>query len=257
MTDHSHYDFRHSTPEERIEFLQQLRNLTTEEVAELRNNFSLTHESGNRLVENYISSIEVPMGIATNFLINGKEYLIPMAIEEPSVIAACSHGAKITRSCGGFKAHASESMMIGQIQLVEFEDRNTAEKAILSNERQIVDMANEKSNTLRSMGKGAKSLKINEEVSQDDMIIIHLLVDVGDAMGANLINSMCEYVAPFVEQITGGTVVLKILSNLSPDRVTTASAEFPSSMIGGDGRCEEISICCQAGQYRPISCCHT
>lgn len=234
MTEHTKYDFRHSSQEQRIQFLKELRGLTEEEAMELKNSFSLSHESGNRLVENYISSIEVPMGIATNFLINGKEYLIPMATEEPSVIAACSHGAKIARECGGFEAHASESLMIGQIQLVEFEHRFEAEKAILSHKRDIIDMANEKSNTLKSMGKGAKELQLNNEILADDMIVVHLIVDVGDAMGANIINSMCEHVAPYIEKITGGTAVLKILSNLSPLRITTARAEFPSSKIGGE-----------------------
>ncbi len=228
------YDFRHASPDERVNFLLDSGKVTLDEAQELKNAFSLPRELGNRLVENYISNVEIPMGIATNFLINGKEYLIPMATEEPSVIAACSNGAKVARELGGFKAFASESIMIGQVQLVEFNNRTSAETAIISNRKKIVEMANEKSTTLKAMGKGAQDLRINTEVTVDDMIIIHLIVDVGDAMGANLINAMCEHISPFIEELTGGKTVLRILSNLSPDRITTAQAEFPASFIGGE-----------------------
>ena len=231
--DESKIDLRHLSRVERIEKLKKVAHLDELDALELTSDFSLGHELGQKLIENYISNIEVPLGIATNFVINGKEYLIPMATEEPSVVAACSNGARIAKMKGGFLASASDSIMIGQVQIVNLKNVNDAKKEITRNKEKIIGMANERSNTLRSLGKGARDIEFNEFVKDSGMLVLHLLVDVGDAMGANVINSMCEYIAKPLEEITGGEVVLRILSNLAPHRIVKASAIFSKEQMGG------------------------
>ena len=218
---------------ERIETLKGYCQLNDEEISILENRGSLSQETGEKLVENYISNMEIPMGIATNFSINGRDYLIPMAIEEPSVIAACSNGARIARMAGGFRAYASSSIMFGQIQLTDLEDVYKARTEILMEKENILRIANEASKTLSKLGKGARDITFHDVKYDDHVLIIHLEIDTGDAMGANIINSMVEKVSPFIEAITGGKVVLKILSNLTPLRIVRAYATFRKDAIGG------------------------
>jgi hydroxymethylglutaryl-CoA reductase len=225
--------FYKKSTEERIETLKGYCQLNDEEISILENRGSLSQETGEKLVENYISNMEIPMGIATNFSINGRDYLIPMAIEEPSVIAACSNGARIARMAGGFRAYASSSIMFGQIQLTDLEDVYKARTEILMEKENILRIANEASKTLSKLGKGARDITFHDVKYDDDVLIIHLEIDTGDAMGANIINSMVEKVSPFIEAITGGKVVLKILSNLTPLRIVRAYATFRKDAIGG------------------------
>ncbi|OWP54351.1 MAG: hydroxymethylglutaryl-CoA reductase, degradative [Cuniculiplasma sp. C_DKE] len=225
--------FYKKSTEERIETLKGYCQLNDEEISILENHGSLSQETGEKLVENYISNMEIPMGIATNFSINGRDYLIPMAIEEPSVIAACSNGARIARMAGGFRAHASSSIMFGQIQLTDLEDVYKARTEILMEKENILRIANEASKTLSKLGKGARDITFHDVKYDDHVLIIHLEIDTGDAMGANIINSMVEKVSPFIEAITGGKVVLKILSNLTPLRIVRAYATFRKDAIGG------------------------
>lgn len=225
--------FYKKSTEERIETLRDYCHLNDEEISILKNNGSLNLETGEKLVENYISNMEIPMGIATNFSINGRDYLIPMAIEEPSVIAACSNGARIARMAGGFRAYASSSIMYGQIQLTNLDDIGKAKTEILMERENILRIANEASRTLSKLGKGARDITFHSVKYDNHVLIIHLEIDTGDAMGANIINSMVEKASPFLEAITGGTVVLKILSNLSPLRIVRAYATFRKDAIGG------------------------
>lgn len=225
--------FYKKSTEERIETLKGYCQLNDEEISILENRGSLSQETGEKLVENYISNMEIPMGIATNFSINGRDYLIPMAIEEPSVIAACSNGARIARMAGGFRAYASSSIMFGQIQLTDLEDVYKARTEILMEKENILRIANEASKTLSKLGKGARDITFHDVKYDDHVLIIHLEIDTGDAMGANIINSMVEKVSPFIEAITGGKVVLKILSNLTPLRIVRAYATFRKDAIGG------------------------
>lgn len=226
-------EFRKWSPEQRRTFISELLNLDQEEKSLMNSNGSLRDESSQRMIENYFMNIEVPVGIATNFIVNNKEYLIPMAIEEPSVIAACSNAAKIARIRGGFTAVSTENIMFGQIQVVNIESPESARIKILKNEKNILDLANTVSNTLREKGKGAIALVVRD-LTYGKGLIIHLKVDVLDAMGANVINAMAERVAPLIEEITGGQVILKILSNLSPERVTMVSAVFDKEAMGGE-----------------------
>ncbi|MHB8360873.1 MAG: hydroxymethylglutaryl-CoA reductase, degradative [Thermoplasmataceae archaeon] len=219
--------------QERIALIAEFSNLNAEEIKLLQNTGSLESGIGDKLIENFVTAIEMPMGIATNFLVNGKDYLIPMAIEEPSVVAACSNAAKIARKSGGFRASSTESVMIGQIQLTEISNVEIAMKSIKQEEKQILLLANSVSKTLRELKKGAIDIEVRKIENLKNTIIVHLIVDVGSAMGANIINSMCEITAPLLEEITGGESVLRILSNLSPGRISHAEAVFGADVIGG------------------------
>ncbi|NYT01086.1 MAG: hydroxymethylglutaryl-CoA reductase, degradative, partial [Methanocellales archaeon] len=175
-----------------------------------------------------------PLGIATNFVINGKDRLIPMAIEEPSVIAAASNGAKMARDKGGFTANTTEQIMIGQIQLF-CEDIEGAEKAIIGARKKILDAANEQNPILLKFGGGAKDIEVRTiETLIGKMVIVHLFVDCRDAMGANTINTMCEAIAPIIEQLTSGRANLRIVSNLADRRLARSKAIFSKKALGGE-----------------------
>ncbi|MEM4347869.1 MAG: hydroxymethylglutaryl-CoA reductase, degradative [Candidatus Altiarchaeota archaeon] len=219
--------------EERSKILQVFSSLTKDEIEILQKNLIL--EDANRMVENVVGVMQIPLGIATNFLINGKDYLIPMATEEPSVIAAASNAAKIARKNGGFRASASESIMIGQIQLTPNEDVNFLRKIILKNKEKILEIANSKDPSLVKFGGGAKDLEIRVvKAKSKEMLIVHLLVDCKDAMGANAVNTMCEAVAPFIEEITKEKTNLKIISNLADRRIAKAEVKIKKETLGGE-----------------------
>ncbi len=222
------HNFHKMSINERLDKLKEFSNLTDDEMEKLKS-WVMPMETADHIIENVVSRIYIPLGIATNFVINGKNYLIPMAIEEPSVVAACSNGARIARSAGGFTAYASEPIMYGQIQLVDVKDPELARINIMKNKKNILDMANTRSNTLKRLGAGAIDLEIK---NFEDMMIIYLKVDVQEAMGANIINTMCEYIAPFIEEITNARVILRIMSNLTPLRMAYARAVFPAGLIG-------------------------
>lgn len=220
--------------EERLEFVKKFCNLSEEDVKTLRNTGSLPVEVADHLIENTISTMEVPMGVATNFIINGREYLIPMAIEEPSVVAACSNSAKLARETGGFFCESTEPIMIGQVQLTGYSDAEKTKTKILENKDRIIEIANTRSKTLMELKAGAKDLEVRIFDDPYKMLIVHLLVDVQDAMGANVVNSMCEYIAPYIEEITEARVNLRILSNLSVHRLSRSKALFRKEDLGGE-----------------------
>lgn len=212
--------------EDRIKKLREFSDLSEEDVKALREGLSL--EQADRMIENVIAMVNIPLGIATNFLINGRDYLIPMATEEPSVVAAASNAAKIVREGGGFKTSSTEPVMIGQIQLIA-EDPEDAVRKILENQEHILNAANEQDPTLVSLGGGAVDLDVR--IVDDKMLIAHLYVNVQDAMGANAVNTMAEAVAPYIEEITGGRVCLRILSNLATERMAMAECVIPRGVI--------------------------
>jgi hydroxymethylglutaryl-CoA reductase len=195
----------------------------------------LSIEVADRMIENVLGTFELPLGVAVNFLINGKDYLIPMATEESSVVAAASNAAKIARVKGGFKTECSKPLMIGQIQILEVKDIVDATKKIMDHKRDILRLANAQDKILVDLGGGAKDLEVrilNSPLGK--MIIVHLIVDVRDAMGANAVNTMCEALAPSLEEVTGGKVRLKILSNLADKRIFKAKAVFDKETMGGE-----------------------
>jgi len=218
---------------ERIEFVKKFSNLTDEE-AKLFSQ-SLNIDIADRMIENVLGNFELPLGIAVNFLINGKDYLIPMTIEESSVVAAASNSAKIARINGGFKTESTDPLMIGQIQILHIKDVASAAQDIINKKKEILKIANDQDKVLVKFGGGAKDLEVRILDSPiGKMIVTHLIVDVRDAMGANAVNTMCEALAPILEEITGGKVRLKILSNLADKRLVKATAVFDKEKIGGE-----------------------
>jgi hydroxymethylglutaryl-CoA reductase len=181
------------------------------------------------MIENVIGTMQLPLGIATNFIINGRELLIPMAIEETSVVAAASNAAKMARP-DGFKAKATEPVMIGQIQILN--PARDAKEKIEEQKEEILSLANAQDKILVDLGGGAKDLEIRW--LSNDMIVVHLLVDVRDAMGANAVNTMAEAVAPLLERITGGKALLRIISNLAIYRLAEAEVIYKKEAIGGE-----------------------
>jgi len=235
MTDSSIPKFFEKSHEEKLDIICNFSDLTVEEKSYLKDaTGGIDFEHANKMIENAIGTFSLPLGIATNFKINNKDYLIPMVIEEPSVIAAASKAAKIAKVCGGFTAKVVGNTSIGQIQVLDV-DINDATNKIFSSQQEIIDLANSKSNTLSKLGKGVKDIQCKEiKTSSSSMLIVELLIDVGDAMGANVTNTMCEAVAPLIEKITNGKTLLRILSNYSTKRMVSVSATFDKDAVGGE-----------------------
>ena len=218
----------------RVEFVKKFSNLNEEE-AKLFSS-CLDMRIADRMIENVLGTFEIPLGIAVNFKVNGKDYLVPMAIEESSVVAAASNAAKIARVKGGFKTECTDPLMIGQIQILHMKDVAEAAQNIIGKKKEILHLANEQDKVLVKFGGGAKDLEVRILDSPlGKMIVTHLIVDVRDAMGANAVNTMCEALAPILEEITGGKVRLKILSNLADKRIVKAKAVFDKEKLGGEG----------------------
>jgi hydroxymethylglutaryl-CoA reductase len=222
------------TPEERLRFIGEFAHLDKADLDILAASSALRMDTANRMIENVVGVMPVPFGIAMNFLINGKDRLIPMAIEEPSVVAGASHAAKMARSKGGFLTSSTRPVMIGQIQIVGCGDPERARASILASTLEILRKANEQDPILVSKGGGAIGLeaKIIQSIV-GPMVVAELLVDCGDAMGANAVNTMAEAVAPLVERITGGRVYLRILSNLADRRLAQARVTVANEAVGG------------------------
>ncbi|MEM4399146.1 MAG: hydroxymethylglutaryl-CoA reductase, degradative [Candidatus Nitrosocaldus sp.] len=221
--------------EGRLAVLKEHASLTDEDIKILREGSGIDFKMADSMVENAISFISYPLGIATNFLVNGKDYLVPMAIEEPSVIAAASKGAKIARLRGGFTAHADPSVMIGQVQVKDvMKDVEKAMEEVMNSKDELLCIANSKSSLARK-GAGARDLRCKViDTARGKMLIVELLVDVKDAMGANVVNTMCEAIASRVESITNGKVLLRILSNYAAYRLVKATARFAREEVGDD-----------------------
>ncbi len=243
MPDSSISKFFEKSRKERLDIVANFANLSHEELDILQsNNGGISYDEADKMVENAIGTFSLPLGIATNFKINGKDYIIPMVIEEPSVIAAASKGAKIARIKGGFEVTADESYSIGQIQVLDIDIPSAIQK-ITNSSNEILQLANSKSNTLSKMGKGAKEISCKEvDTPSGKMLIVELLIDVGDAMGANITNTMCEAVSPLIEKISGGRTLLRILSNYSTRRIAKAKAVFEKEAVGGEKVVNDIIL---------------
>jgi len=227
--------------DERMRIVKEFADLTDEETGLLQSSGSLKLDLANRMIENVVGTFPVPLGIAVNFLINGKDYLIPMAIEETSVVAAASYAAKMTRSKGGFFTSSTEPIMIGQIQTVRVKDPYKARMAVLESKEEILKKANEQDPMLVGAGGGAKDLRAKViETRRGPMVITEILVDCRDAMGANAVNTMAEAVAPMIERITKGKVFLRIISNLATERLARARTVVDKEAVGGEEVLEGI-----------------
>ncbi|MFO7835781.1 MAG: hydroxymethylglutaryl-CoA reductase, degradative [Candidatus Thorarchaeota archaeon] len=236
MVDDSRLSGFYNLPrEERINKLMKLTGLDGEALGPLIDPGRVEMGILDHMIENVIGSMTLPLGIATNFKINGSDYLVPMAIEEPSVVAAASHAAKIARVHGGFTAIQRDSVMIAQIQAVNVPSPHSARVDVLNSKDEILELANEQDPILVKLGGGAKDLRTRViHTFRGPMMITELLVDTKDAMGANAVNTMAEAVAPLIERITGGRILLRILSNLADRRLVHASAKFDAEELGGE-----------------------
>lgn len=226
--------YKLSVPE-RIKIAQGFADLTNEEAAALAGSGGLDPSVPDKMIENAVGSFALPLGIAVNFRINDKDYLIPMAIEEPSVVAAASNAAKMAREKGGFWTSSTAPVMIGQVQITGVRDPSRAKHVIIERRREILDLANKQDPMLVRLGGGARDIEVRiVRSAHGPMVIVHLLVDVRDAMGANAVNTMAEAVAPLLESMSGGKVRLRILSNLATHRLARARAVWSKESIGGE-----------------------
>jgi hydroxymethylglutaryl-CoA reductase len=240
--------------DERLKLVADFAGLSDEEVAILSTSGALG-ELADRMIENVVGTMPLPVGIATNFRINGRDYLIPMAIEEPSVVAAASNAAKMARASGGFQTSSTEPIMIGQIQIADVPDPISAKSALMAAKQEILERANKQDSVLVKLGGGARDLDVRViSTASGTQVILHLLVNVKDAMGANAVNTMVEAVAPYIEQLTGGRVYLRIISNLAAHRLATARAVFTKDAIGGADVVTGILRAYEFAQADPYRC---
>ncbi len=229
------------TLNERQNILAQLVNLDQDEIELLKTLGYLTGDQIDTLIENVVGSYQLPMGVALNFIVNGKNYIIPMVIEEPSVIAAASNMAKVARKLGGFQSAKVKSVMISQIQLTNVQNIESTKEKLLNNKELILDIANEQDPLLIKLGGGAFDIEVREiDTRKGKMIILHLLVDVLDAMGANVVNTMAEAVSPYIEKLCGAKIYLRIVSNLTAQRLAKCRAVFDKDLLGGENVVEGI-----------------
>ncbi|MFZ0544485.1 MAG: hydroxymethylglutaryl-CoA reductase, degradative [Candidatus Promineifilaceae bacterium] len=219
--------------EERVAIVGEWAGLDTVERVSLLEQ-GLPASQANLMVENAVGTFSLPMGVAANFLINGRDYLVPMTIEEPSVVAAVSSSAKLVRAGGGFETETTEPVMIGQVQVLDVPDMEAAVLALQDNQEELSEMANAISQSIVRRGGGMRGIEIRPfyESPVGPMLVVHLLYDCRDAMGANAINTAAEAVAPMVAELTGGRVHLRILSNLSDRRLATARCRIPAAAFG-------------------------
>ena len=189
----------------------------------------------DKMVENAVGVFGLPVGLGLNFQINGKDYVVPMVVEEPSVVAACSNMARTVRMGGGFTASADPSLMIGQVQILDVADPDAAVAKLEAASQELIDLANEVHPNMLRRGGGATGVEVRRFDEPYAMIVLHLLIDCGEAMGANAVNAMAEGVATRVETISGGRVNLRILSNLADRRLARAECAIPFEHLAGNG----------------------
>ena len=222
--------------EERRNIVARLSNLSDEQIEALSCTGELSESAADHMIENVIGTMSLPVGIATNFIIDEKAYLIPFCVEESSIVAAASNMAKRCLKHGGFKTSSDDSIMIAQMQILDLENTAVAAEAIKTAKYELISACNSIESTMIRLGGGCKDIEVREiDTMQGKMLILHLLVDTKDAMGANAVNSMAERITPNVEQITSGRVHLRILSNLASHRLAKVEARFTPEEMADDG----------------------
>ena len=229
MTSSRSPGFYNWTHQRRLEWAARWAHLTDEQAAILRGEAGLDLEQADRMTENVVGLYALPLGIAVNFQVNGRDVLVPMVVEEPSVVAGASFAARLARSAGGFRAGTTAPEMIGQIQVLEVADLEAARVAVVAARERILARADEVDPVIGRLGGGARDLEVRvlPETPVGPMLVLHLIYDCRDAMGANAVNTACEALAPLVEEITGGRVGLRILSNLADRRLAWAECTVP------------------------------
>ncbi|MBD3404807.1 MAG: hydroxymethylglutaryl-CoA reductase, degradative [Candidatus Lokiarchaeota archaeon] len=240
---------------ERQKKLQELTGINPEVLEPLFNPGTVDMEVLDHMIENVVGSMTLPLGIATNFRVNNQDYLIPMAIEEPSVVAAASNAAKMTRPHGGFYATDTGPVMIAQIQAIEVPAPFSAKIDILRIKEELLEFANKQDPILVKFGGGAKDIRVRViDSSIGPMLITELIVDTRDAMGANAVNTMAEALAPRIKEVTGGKVLLRILSNLAELRLVQVRAIFDAKMLGGEEVVDGIIAAWAFAEADPYRC---
>ncbi|QAT42346.1 hydroxymethylglutaryl-CoA reductase, degradative [Aminipila luticellarii] len=234
MKTSSYSGFYKLSPEDRLKEVREFTGISEEEAEVISVPGALSMDKADHMIENVIGTYQYPFGVGLNFLINGKDYLIPMVTEEPSVLAAASNAAKMARDNGGFFASNSGSVMIAQVQVLDVPDPNGAKIRIYENKDKIIQICNEKDPVLVEHGGGMQDLDVRIIDSIiGKMVVVHLKVNTLDAMGANAVNTMAEAVAPYIEELTGGTVYLRILSNLAIHRLARSRVTVKKESLGG------------------------
>jgi len=203
----------------------------------------LSADAADHMIENAVGVFGLPLGIATNFLVNGRDVLVPMAIEEPSVVAGASFAARLIREGGGFTATSDEPVMIAQVQVLDLVNPHSARLALLANKQRLLDFANTTDPVMIGLGGGARDVdaRVVEQSPVGPMLVMHLLYDCRDAMGANTVNTAAEALRPMIEDITGGRVGLRILSNLADRRLARAMAKIPPGALAFEAYDGEIA----------------
>ncbi len=230
------------TVEERRQLIAEICNLGPEQTAALAKSGDLNDDAADRMIENVIGTMSLPVGVATNFIIDQKHYVIPFCLEESSVVAAASNMAKRCHVHGGFTSTNDGPMMIAQIQILGIENHEEAKQDILNNKSTLMDLANSLPSTMIRLGGGCKDLTTRSiETLSGQMFIVHIHVDCRDAMGANAVNTMAELLAPELEKITSGRALLRILSNLATERLARVKAKFTPEEISNTGGTEDGS----------------
>ena len=227
--------YKLSVPERRA-MLAELAGLSEEQVRAWAN-AELDEGTADRMIENVIGRYSLPIGVATNFIIDGEHYVIPFVVEEASVVAAASNMAKRCQKNGGFVSNNTDPVMIGQIQVVGCEDPEASRDAILAAKEELIESCNDVDPILVKFGGGCRDVEARIiETDSGPMIIVHILVDCRDAMGANAVNTMAETIAPRIENVSGGTVILRIISNLAVHRLARVSATFTAEEMSDAGK---------------------
>lgn len=227
------------SPQERLAKVAAETGISADDVKKIAEP-SLPVDLADKMVENVIGTFTLPMGVALNFVINGKDVIIPMVTEEPSVIAAASNSAKMARLAGGFTTSFTGPIMIAQVQIVDLPSPQYAKSLILEHKEEIKKICNDKDPVLVKFGGGFHDIDVRIlETKAGTMVVLHLLINVGDAMGANAVNSMAEAVAPYIEELTGGRVYLRILSNLATYRLARARAVYKKEALSKTGDAED------------------
>ncbi|PIA69754.1 hydroxymethylglutaryl-CoA reductase, degradative [Pseudomonas sediminis] len=226
-------NFRNLSPSKRLDYVQQLVGLSAEDSALLRDAGALPIEIADGMIENVIGTFELPYALASNFCINGRDVVIPLVVEEPSVVAAASFMAKLARPTGGFRTSSSAPLMRAQVQIIGVSDPYNARLSLLRSRDEIIALANSKDQLLNSLGGGCRDIEVHTFIDspRGPMLVAHLIVDVRDAMGANTVNTMAEAVAPLMERLTGGKVRLRILSNLADLRLARAQVRIAPEQL--------------------------
>jgi len=234
MTQTSRFPGFYKRPlEERVRRIAQWAELTEDEAAILKGAMGLDATRADRMIENVVGVHPLPLGVAVNFLVNDEDVLVPMAVEEPSVVAGASFAAKLARAGDGFRATTTPPEMIGQIQVLDVDDPYAARFELLEAREELLVLADESDPVLVDLGGGARDVEVRvlEETAVGPMLIVHLVFDCRDAMGANAVNTACERLAPRVEAITGGRTGLRILSNLADRRLARARCTIPADAL--------------------------